>query len=70
LYERGYRSRLARQWDIGAAFMALFANANSGKGKSFRPEDFHPLLDVNSERDNAVTTAKEREELFARLKQF
>tara|TARA_R110000851_G_scaffold79237_1_gene174567 strand:- start:416 stop:571 length:156 start_codon:yes stop_codon:yes gene_type:complete len=29
--------------------MSLFANANAARGKSFSPEDFHPLMDVNSQ---------------------
>lgn len=70
LYQNGYRFRLARQWDIGAAFMSLFANANAARGKRFKPEDFHPLTDVNSGQDTAITTAEEREALFERLKKF
>jgi len=49
LYVEGYRWRLSRSWDMCSSFMSLFANANSGKGKSFSPEDFHPLMDVNSQ---------------------
>lgn len=53
-----------------AAAMALFANANSAKGKRFSPKDFHPLLGVSSRSDTGVTTQEERDALFAKLKKF
>jgi hypothetical protein len=49
LYTEGYKWRLSRQWDMCASFMSLFANANAARGKSFSPEDFHPLMDVKSQ---------------------
>ena len=69
-YQKGYEFRLARQWDMTASFMALFANANSAKGKRFSPNDFHPLMDVSSPSRSRVTTAEERDALFAQLKEF
>ena len=68
--QKAYEFNLARQWDMTSAAMALFANANSSKGKRFSPKDFHPLLDVSSHRDSGVTTAEERDALFAKLKKF
>ena len=70
LYQNGYEFRLARQWDMAASFMALFANANASKGRRFSPQDFHPLMDVSSASKGRVTTAEEREALFAQLKEF
>jgi len=70
LYSRGHDFRLARQWDMAATILALLANVNSGKGKRFSPADFHPLLDVTSEAETKVSSAEEREALFAKLKKF
>jgi hypothetical protein len=70
LYSRGHEYRLARQWDMASTILALLANVNSGKGKRFTPSDFHPLLDVTSMAQSKVTTAEEREALFAKLKKF
>jgi len=50
--------------------MSLFANANSAKGKRFSPQDFHPLMDVSSHTNGKITTAEERDALFAKLKEF
>ena len=62
---RGYEFRLARQWDMAASIMALFANANSAKGKRFSPEDFHPLMGVNSK-----SKEEDRKVIYERMKQF
>ena len=69
-YQKGYEFRLARQWDMASTFMALFANANSAKGRRYSPQDFHPLLDVSSPSRSRVSTAEERDALFAQLKEF
>lgn len=70
LFSRGYEFRLARQWDMASTILALLANVNSGKGKKFTPADFHPLANVTSKAESKVTTAEEREALFAKLKKF
>lgn len=70
LYQKGYEFRLARQWDMASAIMSVLANVHAGKGRSFQPSDFHPLMDVYSERDKQVSTAEERDALFAKLKKF
>lgn len=55
---------------MASTILALLANVNSGKGKRFTPSDFHPLMDLTLEAERRVTTAEEREALFAKLKNF
>jgi hypothetical protein len=38
------REHQARQWDHTAALLALTANANSGKNRRYRVEQFHPMM--------------------------
>lgn len=63
--KKAYEYSLARQWDMAATMMALFANANSAKGKTFKPEDFHPLMGVNSK-----SKEQDRKVIFERMKKF
>lgn len=45
-----------------ANFMALFANANSSKGRSFKAEDFLPRARTEPEKESLTA-----EELFQRF---
>lgn len=68
MMRKGFEFRLARDWDRTSSVLALLANVNSGKGKSFSPKDFHPLMDVSS--GGKVTTSEERDALMEQLKDF
>lgn len=48
-----------------ANFMALFANANSGKGKTFKPEDFMPVKQEPKEALSADAIFGEFDAIFA-----
>lgn len=49
--------------------MALFANANSHKGKKYSPEDFHPFSQIKRNQGQ-VSSKEEAEALLEKLKKF
>ena len=50
-------SKDSLQWNHTSASMSLFANANSAKGKSFKPADFNPYNAKG--RDKEIRTKEE-----------
>ena len=54
-------------WNHTAASMSLLANINASKGKKFKPEDFHPYIQVLK---NKPATKKTAEELYEHFKDF
>jgi hypothetical protein len=65
-YRDGYIWRQARDWDHTASLMALLANVNSGKGKTFSPSDFHPI----DKKNKGVQSRKEAEDLLKKMSSF
>lgn len=49
--------------------MALFANANSAKGKRYSPEDFHPFTQQKKSQ-GGVSSKAEAEALLEKMKKF
>lgn len=43
------------KWNHTSSLMSLIANVNSGKGKSFKPEDFNPYTRKYSENQGIET---------------
>lgn len=68
-YRNGYLSRLSREWDRTSSVMALFANANSAKGKRYSPEDFHPFSQ-HKKSQGGVSSKAEAEALLEKMKKF
>jgi hypothetical protein len=54
-------------WNHTAASMSLLANINASKGRKFKPEDFHPYMQV---KKNKPVTKKTAEELYEHFKNF
>ncbi len=58
--------RRREAWDHTAAVMSLLANIHRDprKGKAFKPEDFHPLVDRS--RPRKVTKMRDLKHLFVK----
>lgn len=68
-YNNGFVRRSAMQWDHTSSVMALQANiASQGKGKRFKPNDFHPYAEVYS--STSPKDVKAAQELFDKMKKF
>lgn len=65
-YREGFVWRQARSWDHTSSLMALLANINSGKGKTYNPSDFHPIDGVKK----GVQSKEEALELMKKMSKF
>lgn len=53
-------------WDHTSSIMALLANVNAGKGKTYSPSDFHPIDGVKK----GVQSKDEALDLMRKMRQF
>lgn len=65
-YREGYVWRQSRMWDHTSSIMALLANVNAGKGKTYSPSDFHPIDGVKK----GVQSKDEALDLMRKMRQF
>jgi len=65
-FYEGYQAKESRMWDHTASILCLLANVNSGKGKRFTPDQFHPY----SKQTDQVSNAAEAEALLEKMREF
>lgn len=58
-----------RDWDRTASVMALFANANSAKGKTYSVDDFHPFAALKRNQGQ-VSSKAEATDLLEKMRKF
>tara|TARA_R100000900_G_scaffold47912_1_gene38636 strand:- start:757 stop:981 length:225 start_codon:yes stop_codon:yes gene_type:complete len=63
-FRDGWVEAHSSRWDHTSSMMALLANINSTKGKTFRPDDFHPFLGKSNQG------VQSKEEAFALLEKM
>jgi len=68
-YRNGIMERAKRDWDRTASMMALFANANSAKGKTYSVDDFHPFAQLERNQGQ-VSSKEEADALLEKMKNF
>lgn len=66
-WREGYMAKSSAHWDHTASIMALIANVNSGKGKRFSPEEFHPFT---TKSNQGVSSKEEAYALLEKMKSF
>lgn len=51
-------------WNHTSSSMSLLANVNASKGKSFKPNDFHPYTQMKESKKSIKQQAKDLYETF------
>jgi len=51
-------------WNHTSSSMSILANVNASKGKSFKPNDFHPYEQVKNSKKSIKQEAKDLYETF------
>ena len=68
-YRQGVMDRMKRDWDRTASVMALFANANAPKGKTYSVDDFHPF-EALKRNQGQVSSQAEADALLEKMRKF
>jgi hypothetical protein len=66
-YREGWVESMSYRWDHTASIMALIANVNSAKGKTFGPDEFHPFAKKSNQ---AVSSKEEAAALLEKMRKF
>lgn len=66
-YREGWTQRMSYSWDHTASIMAMIANVNSTKGKTFQPDDFHPF---SRKSNQGVRSKEEAHALLEKMRKF
>lgn len=51
-------------WNHTSSSMSLLANVNASKGRSFKPDDFHPYMQMKKSEKSIKQEAKDLYETF------
>lgn len=66
-YREGWMQSMSYAWDHTASLMAMTANVNSAKGKTFQPDDFHPFAKKSNQ---GVKSKEEAQALLEKMRKF
>lgn len=63
----GYMQGMSYMWDHTASILCMIANVNSAKGKTFKPDDFHPF---SKQSNQGVRSKEEAAALLEKMRNF
>ena len=63
----GWIQSVSYRWDHTASILCMIANVNSSKGKTFKPDDFHPF---SKQSNQGVSSKEEATALLEKMRNF